>query len=160
MPELHNKMELLSEDRTLSEAAREPCLQIILLTFWAEAVSTACYVLKKTENLVTQAGAAKSSSTNIFSTVSTTAKASGTNLVNTVSIPVSTASTNKGLSLSDITNSQRKKSLKEPLHEDIPEDTTDGIFTTIHRMDDEGAEADFSKLGNVVNVSPIPTFKN
>ncbi|GJZ50248.1 hypothetical protein Tco_0604438 [Tanacetum coccineum] len=47
---------------------------------------------QETENLVTQAGAAKSSSTNIFSTVSTTAKASGTNLVNTVSIPVSTAS--------------------------------------------------------------------
>ncbi|GJY91572.1 putative ribonuclease H-like domain-containing protein, partial [Tanacetum coccineum] len=42
---------------------------------------------QETENLVTQAGAAKSSSTNIFSTVSTTAKASGTNLVNTVSIP-------------------------------------------------------------------------
>ncbi|GKF51597.1 hypothetical protein Tco_0148064, partial [Tanacetum coccineum] len=47
---------------------------------------------QETENLVTQAGAAKSSSTNIFSTVSTTTKASGTNLVNTVSIPVSTAS--------------------------------------------------------------------
>ncbi|GJT73092.1 putative ribonuclease H-like domain-containing protein [Tanacetum coccineum] len=46
---------------------------------------------QETENMVTQAGAAKSSSTNIFSTVSTTAKASGTNLVNTVSIPVSTA---------------------------------------------------------------------
>ncbi|GJW08942.1 hypothetical protein Tco_1571365 [Tanacetum coccineum] len=41
---------------------------------------------QETKNLVTQAGAAKSSSTNIFSTVSTTAKASGTNLVNTVSI--------------------------------------------------------------------------
>ncbi|GJR60090.1 reverse transcriptase domain-containing protein [Tanacetum coccineum] len=46
---------------------------------------------QETENLVTEARAAKSSSTNIFSTVSTTAKASGTNLVNTVSIPVSTA---------------------------------------------------------------------
>ncbi|GJR49315.1 hypothetical protein Tco_1399836 [Tanacetum coccineum] len=42
---------------------------------------------QETENLVTKAEAAKSSSTNIFSTVSTTAKASGTNLVNTVSIP-------------------------------------------------------------------------
>ncbi|GJS76509.1 retrovirus-related pol polyprotein from transposon TNT 1-94, partial [Tanacetum coccineum] len=37
------------------------------------------------EILVTQADAAKSSSTNIFSTVSTTTKASGTNFVNTVS---------------------------------------------------------------------------
>ncbi|GJZ08695.1 hypothetical protein Tco_0542978 [Tanacetum coccineum] len=60
---------------------------------------------QETENLVTQVGVAKSSGTNIFSTVSTTAIASGTNLVNTVSIPVSTASPKKGLSLSDTTNS-------------------------------------------------------
>ncbi|GJU74378.1 hypothetical protein Tco_1265783, partial [Tanacetum coccineum] len=65
---------------------------------------------QETENLVTQAGAAKSSSTNIFSTDSTTAKASGTNLVNTVSIPVSTASPNEGLSISDTTNFQEDDS--------------------------------------------------
>ncbi|GKF34146.1 hypothetical protein Tco_0107346, partial [Tanacetum coccineum] len=47
---------------------------------------------QETENLVIKEGAAKASSTNIFSTVSTPAKASSTNLVNTVSIPVSTAS--------------------------------------------------------------------
>ncbi|GJT08242.1 putative ribonuclease H-like domain-containing protein [Tanacetum coccineum] len=41
---------------------------------------------QETKNLVIQAGAAKPSSTNIFSTVSTPAKASSTNLVNTVSI--------------------------------------------------------------------------
>ncbi|GKF53209.1 hypothetical protein Tco_0160119 [Tanacetum coccineum] len=56
---------------------------------------------KKFETLVIQEGAAKTSSTNIFSTVSTPAKASSTNLVNTVSIPVSTASPHEGLSLSD-----------------------------------------------------------
>ncbi|GJU76337.1 hypothetical protein Tco_1273407 [Tanacetum coccineum] len=39
---------------------------------------------QETENLVLQAGAAKASSTNIFSTISTPAKASSTNLVNTV----------------------------------------------------------------------------
>ncbi|GKE27975.1 hypothetical protein Tco_1443359, partial [Tanacetum coccineum] len=39
---------------------------------------------QESENLVTQAEAAKSSGTNIFSTVSTPAKASSTNLVNTV----------------------------------------------------------------------------
>ncbi|GJT06456.1 hypothetical protein Tco_0840918 [Tanacetum coccineum] len=93
---------------------------------------------QETENLVTQAGAAKSSSTNIFSTVSTTAKASGTNLVNTVSIPVSTASPNKGLSLSDTTNSQEDDSEIPPL-EDIHEDTTDGIFTH-SSYDDDSAE--------------------
>ncbi|GKG52413.1 hypothetical protein Tco_0547288, partial [Tanacetum coccineum] len=93
---------------------------------------------QETENLVTQAGATKSSSTNIFSIVSTTAKASGTNLVNTVSIPVSTASPIKGLS-SDTTNSQEDDSEISPL--------------------DEGAEADFTNLETVVNVSPIPTSR-
>ncbi|GJV63554.1 putative ribonuclease H-like domain-containing protein [Tanacetum coccineum] len=105
---------------------------------------------QETENLVTQAEAAKSSSTNIFSTVSTTAKASGTNLVNTVSIPVSTASTKS-------TNSQEDDSEIPPL-EDIHEDATDGIFTH-SSYDDEGAVADFTNLETVVNVSPIPTSR-
>ncbi|GJY37655.1 putative ribonuclease H-like domain-containing protein [Tanacetum coccineum] len=52
------------------------------------------------------------------------AKAYGTNLVNTVSIPVSTASPNKGLSLSDTTNSQ-EDDLEIPPLKDIHEDTTD-----------------------------------
>ncbi|GJT61301.1 putative ribonuclease H-like domain-containing protein [Tanacetum coccineum] len=56
---------------------------------------------QETENLIIQEGAAKPSSTNIFSTVSTPAKASSTNLVNTVSIPVSTASHHEGLSISE-----------------------------------------------------------
>ncbi|GKF06340.1 hypothetical protein Tco_0037008, partial [Tanacetum coccineum] len=103
-----------------------------------------------TENLVTQAGAAKSSSTNIFSTVSTTAKASGTN-------PVSTASPKEGLSLSDTTNSQEDDFEIPPL-EDIHQDTTDGIFTH-SSYDDEGAVADFTNLETVVNVSPIPTSR-
>ncbi|GJT85237.1 putative ribonuclease H-like domain-containing protein [Tanacetum coccineum] len=102
-------------------------------------------------------GAAKSSGTNIFSTVSTTAKASGTNFVNTVSIPVSTASANEGLTLSKTTNSQEDDSEIPPL-EDIHEDTTDGIFTH-SSYDDEGAEADFTNLETVVNVSPIPTSR-
>ncbi|GJS53219.1 ribonuclease H-like domain-containing protein [Tanacetum coccineum] len=105
---------------------------------------------QETENLVTQAGAAKSSSTNIFSTVSTTAKASGTNFVNTVSIPVSTASANEGLSLSETTNSQKDDNEIPPL-EDIHEDTTDGIFTH-SSYDDEGAEADFTNLETIVNL--------
>ncbi|GKF71964.1 hypothetical protein Tco_0208078, partial [Tanacetum coccineum] len=108
---------------------------------------------QETENLVTQAGVAKSSSTNIFSTVSTTAKASGTNFVNTVS----TASANEGLSISDTTNSQKDDS-EIPPQEDIHQDTTDGIFTH-SSYDDEGAEADFTNLETVVNVSPIPTSR-
>ncbi|GJT57662.1 hypothetical protein Tco_0992716 [Tanacetum coccineum] len=66
---------------------------------------------QETENLVSQAGAAKTSSTNIFSTVSTTTKASGTNLVNTSGTnQVSTDSPKEGLSLSDTTNSQEDDS--------------------------------------------------
>ncbi|GJT76671.1 putative ribonuclease H-like domain-containing protein [Tanacetum coccineum] len=127
---------------------------------------------QETENLVIQAGAAKASSTNIFSTVSTPAKASSTNLVNTVStpakasstnlvntvsIPVSTASPNEGLSLSDPTNPKQDDSEIPPL-EDIYQHSSDGIFTT-SSYDDEGAVADFTNLETVVNVSPIPTSR-
>ncbi|GJX53971.1 putative ribonuclease H-like domain-containing protein [Tanacetum coccineum] len=112
---------------------------------------------QETENLIIQEGAAKPSSTNIFSTVSTPAKASSTNLVNTVSIPVSTASPHEGLSLSDPTNPEEDDSEIPPL-EDIYQNSTDGIFTT-SSYDDEGAVADFTNLETVVNVSPIPTSR-
>ncbi|GJR03142.1 putative ribonuclease H-like domain-containing protein [Tanacetum coccineum] len=112
---------------------------------------------QENENLVIQAGAAKASSTNIFSTVSTPAKASSTNLVNTVSIPVSTASPNEGLYLSDPTNLKQDDSEIPPL-EDIYQNSSDGIFTT-SSYDDEGAVADFTNLETVVNVSPIPTSR-
>ncbi|GJV04030.1 ribonuclease H-like domain-containing protein, partial [Tanacetum coccineum] len=112
---------------------------------------------QETKNLVIQTGAAKTSSTNIFSTVSTPAKASSTNLVNTVSIPVSTANPHEGLSLSDLTNPEEYDS-EIPLLEDIYQNCTDGIFT-ISSYDDEGAVADFTNLETVVNVSPIPTSR-
>ncbi|GJU62183.1 hypothetical protein Tco_1244018 [Tanacetum coccineum] len=73
-----------------------------------------------TESLIIQAGAAKASSTNIFSTVSTPAKASSTNLVNTVSTPVSTASPHEGLSLSDPTNPEQDDSEIPPLEDIYP----------------------------------------
>ncbi|GJV07766.1 putative ribonuclease H-like domain-containing protein [Tanacetum coccineum] len=110
-----------------------------------------------TESLNLQAGAAKASSTNIFSTVSTTAKASSTNLVNTVSAPVSTASPHEGLSLSDPTNPEQDDSEIPPL-EDIYQNSPNGIFTN-SSYDDEGAMADFTNLETIVNVSPIPTSR-
>ncbi|GJX12498.1 hypothetical protein Tco_0204256 [Tanacetum coccineum] len=112
---------------------------------------------QETKNLVIQAGAAKASSTNIFSTVSTPAKASSTNLVNTVSIPVSTASPHEGLSLSDPTNPKQDDSEILPL-KDIYQNSSDDIFTN-SSYDDEGAMADFTNLETVVNVSPIPTSR-
>ncbi|GJW37304.1 hypothetical protein Tco_0060224 [Tanacetum coccineum] len=122
-----------------------------------EANEEAESLRKKFETLVIQEGAAKPSSTNIFSTVSTPAKASSTNLVNTVSIPVSTASPHEGLSLSDPTNPEEDDSEIPPL-EDIYQHSTEGIFTT-SSYDDEGAVADFTNLETVVNVSPIPTSR-
>ncbi|GKF68536.1 hypothetical protein Tco_0198215, partial [Tanacetum coccineum] len=95
--------------------------------------------VQETENLIIQEGAAKTSSTNIFSTVSTPAKASSTNLVNTSSIPVSTASPNEGLSLFDPTNPVQDD-LEIPPLEDIYQHSSDGIFTT-SSYDDEGAVA-------------------
>ncbi|GJR23743.1 putative ribonuclease H-like domain-containing protein [Tanacetum coccineum] len=122
-----------------------------------EANEEAEVLRKKFEHLVIKEGAARTSSTNIFSTVSTPAKASSTNLVNTVSIPVSTASPHEGLSLSDPTNPEEDDSEIPPL-EDIYQNSTDGIFTT-SSYDDEGAVADFTNLETVVNVSPIPTLR-
>ncbi|GJZ06233.1 putative ribonuclease H-like domain-containing protein [Tanacetum coccineum] len=112
---------------------------------------------QETENLIIQAGVAKASSTNIFSTVSTPAKASGTNLVNTASTQFSTASPHDGLSLSDPTNPEQDNSKIPPL-EDIYQNSTDGIFTN-SSYDDESAVADFTNLETVVNVSPIPTSR-
>ncbi|GJY89834.1 putative ribonuclease H-like domain-containing protein [Tanacetum coccineum] len=122
-----------------------------------EANEEAEALRKKFETLVIKEGAAKPSSTNIFSTVSTPAKASSTNLVNTVSLPVSTASPYEGLSLADPTHSEEDDSEIPPL-EDIYQNSTDGIFTT-SSFDDEGAVADFTNLETVVNVSPIPTSR-
>ncbi|GJT67791.1 putative ribonuclease H-like domain-containing protein, partial [Tanacetum coccineum] len=122
-----------------------------------EAYEEAEALRKKFETLVIKEGAAKPSSTNIFSTVSTPAKASSTNLVNTVSLPVSTASPHEGLSLADPTHSEEDDSEIPPL-EDIYQSSTDGIFTT-SSFDDEGAVADFTNLETVVNVSPIPTSR-
>ncbi|GJT24646.1 putative ribonuclease H-like domain-containing protein [Tanacetum coccineum] len=112
-----------------------------------EANEEAEALRKKFEHLVIKEGAAKPSSTNIFSTVSTPAKASSTNLVNTVSIP----------SLADPTHPEEDDSEIPPL-EDIYQNSTDGIFTT-SSYDDEGAVADFTNLESVVNVSPIPTSR-
>ncbi|GJY16739.1 retrovirus-related pol polyprotein from transposon TNT 1-94 [Tanacetum coccineum] len=97
---------------------------------------------QETEDLLLQAGAAKTSSTNI---------------VNTASTPVSTVSPYDGLSFTDPTNPDQDDS-EIPALEDIYKNPTDGIFTN-SSYDDEGAVADFTNLEPVVNVSPIPTSR-
>ncbi|GJS00040.1 hypothetical protein Tco_0316548, partial [Tanacetum coccineum] len=97
---------------------------------------------QETEDLLLQAGAAKTSSTNI---------------VNTVSTPVSTASSYGGLSFTDLTNPDQYD-LEIPALEEIYDNPTDGILTN-SSYDDEGAVADFTNLEPVVNVSPIPTSR-
>ncbi|GJS35987.1 putative ribonuclease H-like domain-containing protein [Tanacetum coccineum] len=97
---------------------------------------------QQTKDLLLQAGAAKTSSTNI---------------VNTASTPVSTASPYGGLSFTDLTNTDQDDS-EIPALEEIYDNPTDGIFTN-SSYDDEGAVADFTNLEPVVNVSPIPTSR-
>ncbi|GKA45138.1 putative ribonuclease H-like domain-containing protein [Tanacetum coccineum] len=97
---------------------------------------------QETKDLLLQAGAAKTSSTNIVTTAST---------------PVSTNNPYDGLSFSDPTNPDQDDS-EIPALEDIYKNPTDGIFTN-SSYDDEGAVADFTNLEPIVNVSPIPTSR-
>ncbi|GJT44231.1 putative ribonuclease H-like domain-containing protein [Tanacetum coccineum] len=89
---------------------------------------------QETEDLLLQAGAAK--------------------IVNTASTPVSTstASPYGGLSFTD----PDQDDSEIPALEEIYDNPTDGIFTN-SSYNDKGAEADFTNLKPVVNVSPIPT---
>ncbi|GJZ22619.1 putative ribonuclease H-like domain-containing protein [Tanacetum coccineum] len=89
-------------------------------------------------DLLLQAGAAKTSSTNI---------------VNTASTPVSTVSPYGRLSFTDLTNPDQDDSEISAL-EEIYDNPTDGIFTN-SSYDDEGAVVDFMNLEPVVNVSYI-----
>ncbi|GJW38564.1 putative ribonuclease H-like domain-containing protein [Tanacetum coccineum] len=95
-----------------------------------------------TKDLLLQAGAARTSSTNT---------------VNTASTPVSTVSPSGGLSLTDLTNTDQDD-YEIPALEDSYDNPNDGIFTNAS-YDDEGAVADFTNLETIVNVSPIPTSR-
>ncbi|GKD90002.1 ribonuclease H-like domain-containing protein [Tanacetum coccineum] len=97
---------------------------------------------QETKDLLIQAGAAKTSSTNI---------------VNTASTPVSIATPYGGLSFTDLTNTDQDDS-EIPALEEIYDNPTAGIFTNAS-YDDEGAVADFTNLEPIVNASPIPTSR-
>ncbi|GJZ42953.1 hypothetical protein Tco_0590208 [Tanacetum coccineum] len=144
---------LFTDSEWDSDKEDESAQDCFVLPIWPSYSSTITPALttddKREGPREEEKGAAKPSSTNIFSTVSTPAKASSTNLVNTVSIPVSTLSNpNEGLSLSDPTNPEEDDSEIPPL-EDIYQNPP--IPPT--------SLADFTNLETVVNVSPIPTSR-
>ncbi|GJY66933.1 putative ribonuclease H-like domain-containing protein [Tanacetum coccineum] len=104
-----------------------------------------------------QEGAARTSSTNIFSTVNTPAKASSTNLVNTVSIPVSTCSPMDGHYLFLVTNPEEM--IQKYIHLRIFIKFTDGIFTNFVPMMMSVTVVTSQTWYTIVNVSPIPTSR-
>ncbi|GJR47207.1 hypothetical protein Tco_1315310 [Tanacetum coccineum] len=149
MPELPLKkphLELLGEgkNRTLIEAAKTMLVDSFLPnTFWAEAFSTACYVLNrstKNTELKTSEKSGDQEDQAFLDELKRLKRATGassTNTVNTASTLVSTASPSGGLSFTHLTN-------------------TDQDDSEIHDLEDM---ADFTNLETIMNVSPIPTSR-
>ncbi|GJV98435.1 putative ribonuclease H-like domain-containing protein [Tanacetum coccineum] len=152
-------------------------------TFWAEAVSTACYVLnrvlvtkphnKTPYELLTEVNRKGCRIKRKEKDVNNAAKAlkkefaqqtedlllqAGAAKPSSTNI-VNTASTpvSTASTDSDLPNPDQDDS-EIPALEDMYETPTDGIFTN-SSYDDEGAVADFTNLESVVNVSPIPTSR-
>ncbi|GKB07800.1 putative ribonuclease H-like domain-containing protein [Tanacetum coccineum] len=132
------------KNMTLIEAARTMLTDSLLpTTFWAEVVSTACYVHNKMKNqqwkveaLLKKKGYANS--TNRDSTVSPSVSTAGQSFTNA----------------DDLSTDPRMLDL---------EDTTNllntSIFSGAHDDEDESVEADLNNLETTLNVSPIPTTR-
>ncbi|GKD44812.1 ribonuclease H-like domain-containing protein, partial [Tanacetum coccineum] len=153
-----------------SEMEAEPAQEYFILPLWSSYTSTedqafleelerlkrqekeandAAEAFRKefaqcTEDLLLQAGAARTTSTNT---------------VNTVSTPISTASPSRVFSAGgpDLTNNDQDDS-QIPALKEIYDNPSDGIFTNAS-YNDKGAVADFTNLETTVNVSPIPTSR-
>nr|GEW29027.1 putative reverse transcriptase domain-containing protein [Tanacetum cinerariifolium] len=111
------------KNRTLIKAARTMLANSFLPnTFWAEAVSTACYVLNRPVTAENKANKTAGP------------KEANKSTVNTASTPVNTASPLRNI----------------PSLEDIYEAPNDRIFTSAS-YDDEGTVADFTNLESTVN---------
>ncbi|GJX73950.1 putative ribonuclease H-like domain-containing protein [Tanacetum coccineum] len=130
------------KNRTLIEAARTMLPDSLLpTTFWAEAVSIACYVQNKNvqdfrdelDNLLVQRKEGYANNTNIVSTVSPSVSAAGQSFDNADDL------------------------LTDPLMPDL-EDIVDilntGIFSGAYDDEDEGAEADLNNLETTMNGKP------
>nr|GEU31726.1 retrovirus-related Pol polyprotein from transposon TNT 1-94 [Tanacetum cinerariifolium] len=136
------------KNMTLVEAARTMLANLFLPnTFWAEAVSTACYVLNRPITAENKADyTVDPKETN--NSAARAARASITNYVNTTSTPVNAAST----PLNTANTQTNQDDTQIPALEDIYDHSRDGIFTSAS-YDNEGAVADFTNLNTTMNIS-------
>nr|GEU40924.1 ribonuclease H-like domain-containing protein [Tanacetum cinerariifolium] len=146
------------KNMTLIEAAKTMLADSFLpITFWAEAVNTAYYVLNREEleKLKRQENEANDALRNEATHDSTDANINSTNLLIVVSAPISVVGPSRALN-ADEPSYPDDPSM--PHLEDIFASPSEGIFTN-SSYDDEGVVTDFNNLETTVNVSPTPTTR-
>nr|GEY31042.1 retrovirus-related Pol polyprotein from transposon TNT 1-94 [Tanacetum cinerariifolium] len=162
------------KNRTLIEAARTMLADSFLPnTFWAESVSTACYVLNRVLVTNPQHKTPYELLTGKIPIISyirpfgchVTILNTIDHLENKANKTASLKKTNNSAGTQDSFDPGNSKIEAEnaqeyyiPSLKDIYEVSRDGIFTSAS-YDDEGAMADFTNLETIVNVSPIPTSR-
>ncbi|GJU66756.1 putative ribonuclease H-like domain-containing protein [Tanacetum coccineum] len=157
------------KNKTLIEAARTMLAHSFLPnTFWAKAVSTACYELLTGKIPIISYIRPFGCHVTILNTIDHLGKFAGKSdegfLVgeeNQANLHAGQQDSNQSSDTKDKVNegdSEKEDDSEIPPLEDIHEDATDGIFTH-SSYDDEGAVADFTNLETIVNVSPIPTSR-
>nr|GEY26342.1 hypothetical protein [Tanacetum cinerariifolium]GEY39641.1 hypothetical protein [Tanacetum cinerariifolium] len=142
------------KNMTLIEVARTMLANSFLPnTFWAKAVSIACYVLNRVKRdqegnsnakTLQQNGVAERKNMTLIEDLllqAGAARGSSTTFVNIATTPLNAASTPTNQDDSQI-----------PALEDIYDHSRDGIFTSAS-YDDEGAVADFTNLETTMNIS-------
>nr|GEX78051.1 ribonuclease H-like domain, reverse transcriptase, RNA-dependent DNA polymerase [Tanacetum cinerariifolium] len=146
------------KNKTLIKATRTMLADSFLpTTFWAEIVSTACYVLNREElkKLKRQEKEANDAARKETTHETQNANTNSTNLLNVVSTPISTAGPSR------VQNNDEPLYLNDPSMphlEDIYASPSEGVFTD-SSYDDEGVVTDFNSLETTVKVSPTYTTR-